>query len=198
MSSFCKHCGNILDISRNAPNKDTGDEDTPIDVSDTDNVIDMESIIDRLNEGEQLSQEEISGIDFIALQRHEYFQKKSVKDKRKIKKIIDQLVDRKDTTDGNASYYVCKSCSYYEPIKSGQLILSRSNESSTSADMEIPEKYKNHVFSKTLPRTREYNCPNKSCSTHTGATREAVFFRIRNTTQTYYGCKLCHEVWKIS
>jgi len=199
MSAFCKSCDNILDISRNQQEADTVDDFTPTDVS-SDNSVNYEDIIDKIEKDEQISEKELSKIDFILLQKHASYKDKNPKVKAKIKKKLDELVDKKNTSDSNIkAYYVCNNCSYNEQIKRNQLVLSRLSDAATSIDVEYEIKYKNKIFSSIIPSTREYRCPNANCNTHSGkAPLEAKFFRTRGTTHLWYICVACATTWRIS
>ena len=199
MSAFCKGCDNILDISRNQPKKESLEDYTPADVSSSENNLNYDDIVDQIENGEKISDRDILKIDFIILQRNKKFQSKSTKIKQKIRRQIDELIDQKDSSDSNVkAFHVCNNCAYSEQIKSKQLIISRLSDTRTSTDMDIDVKHQNKLFSNILPFTREYNCPNKNCSTHSGDSKEAKFFRTRGTTHTWYLCVKCHEAWRIS
>jgi hypothetical protein len=199
MSLFCKNCDNILGISRNAPKKQIIDEDTPTVMSSTENALNYDDIVEKIANGEKISDEDFSKIDYLVLQQNKTFQSKNNKIKSKIKKMIEEMIEHKDSTDNNVkAFRICKNCSYSEPIKSKQLIISKMNEGNFSSDIELTVKNKNKAFSKALPLTREYNCRNKNCPTKKGEPCAAKFYRIRNTTQMWYTCTLCNEAWKIS
>lgn len=199
MSTFCEGCDNILDISRNQPKKESLEDYTPTDVSSTEDNLNYDNIIDQIENGETISEGDLLKIDFIILQRNKKFQSKSTKVKQKIRKKIDELIEQKDSSDSNIkAYHVCNNCSFSKQIKSKQLIISRLSDTKTSTDIDIDVKHKNKLFSHVLPITREYNCPNKECPTHSGEPREAKFFRTRGTTHTWFLCIKCHEAWRIS
>lgn len=199
MSAFCKLCDNILDISRNQPDANIIDDFTPTEMS-SDNSINYENIIEKIEKGEQISEKELSKIDFIILQKTPAYKNKSPAAKANIRKRIEDLIDKKSTSNSSLyAYYVCSNCSYNEQIKSNQLIISRLSDTSTSIDREHEIKYKNKIFSNIIPSTREYKCPNNNCKTHSGKVPlEAKFFRTRGTTHLWYICTACTTTWRVS
>jgi len=199
MSAFCKTCDNILDISRNQPDIYIADDITPTDVSSNSSV-NYDDIIEKIEKDEQISEQELSKIDFILLQKTQTYKDKNPKIKTKIRKRLDELIDKKNTSDSNVNaYYVCNNCSYNEPIQRNQLIASRLSDATTSKDNEYELKYRNKIFSSIIPSTREYKCPNEKCDTHTGkAPLEAKFCRTKGTTNLWYICVACTTAWRVS
>ena len=70
------------------------------------------------------------------------------------------------------------------------------NTSSSSGFLD-PSKFKFMRYDKTLPRTREYTCQNKSCTTHkVPEKKSAAWFRPElDSYVTYYVCEECGENW---
>jgi hypothetical protein len=200
MTSFCKECDNILDISKTKPTSTISDEDTPNDVTSSSDIngINYDNIIEKLENDIDIDDKELDKIDFIVLQHNTKLKEKSIKIKRKIKKKIDEMINKKELTTGTKAYFVCNNCSYSKEIKAGELIISRLSGGKTNIDLKLTDKQKNKLFTHTLPHTREYNCPNKKCGTYKGVPNDAKFFRTRGTTHTWYLCCVCHETWQIS
>lgn len=195
---FCKICNNVLDISKTKKGKDQK-SDSPVNLSDSDDNADYEYVIDLLAKGKTPKVSDLAGIDFISLQRHPQYKKRPSKERKKIKKAINELLNQSEKDQGRQNvYFVCSSCSYSEKIEPGQLILTRSRASESNREHKSINRWKNLFFSKTLPHTREYTCKNEKCLTHNGVQRSAKFAREANTTETLYFCEVCSEVWKIS
>jgi len=200
MISFCKECNNILDISKTKPQSTVLDEETPNNItssSDT-NGINYDDIVEKLENDDKIDENTLEKIDFIVLQHNTKLKNKSVKVKRKIKKKIDELINKKESSTKNNAYFICNNCSYSKEIKPGELIISRLSKDKTNVSLELTDKQKNKLFSNVLPFTREYNCPNKKCGTYKGTPNEAKFFRTQGTTHTWYLCCVCNETWQIS
>lgn len=97
----------------------------------------------------------------------------------------------------NKAYFQCSNCRYTQEIEPGTLILSRAAEKTTSDYVIDKNKYKNMIYDMTLPCTRNYICPNKSCKSHQDySLREAVWFKPNRFSYTViYICKACQTVW---
>mgnify|MGYP005988806967 CR=1 FL=1 len=198
MATFCKGCNNILDITRTVKKgKLDGNPDT---VSSSEEEHNYAEIIEKILKNKSVEKYNLTEKDIKAMQKDSSYRKKSSKDKKLVKIAIDKMLDVLTTKDENNSdaFYICTNCSYSEPIKSGDLIISRSNESSTGHDPLYKIKLRNNFFSNILPHTREYNCKNSKCPTHKGVPRSAKFFREPKTTHTWYLCEVCVELWRIS
>jgi hypothetical protein len=91
------------------------------------------------------------------------------------------------------SYFYCKSCGYNEKIPNKKFIFSRGNENKN-------EIYNNNILNfvndNTLPTTKNYNCINPNCSTHSNPKiKSAVFYRHLNSYNIRYVCKICLKFW---
>lgn len=94
-------------------------------------------------------------------------------------------------------YFVCKTCGNTEEVRAGTMIMSKKSE-------EIAKQYSSEYVSaetmtkvSTLPHTRDYICPNKTCKTHAKPEmRDAVMTRIGNTMAMKYICTICNTMWK--
>ena len=86
MTSFCKECDNILDISKTKPTSTISDEDTPNDVTSSSDIngINYDNIIEKLENDIDIDDKELDKIDFIVLQHNTKLKEKSIKIKRKI------------------------------------------------------------------------------------------------------------------
>lgn len=92
-------------------------------------------------------------------------------------------------------YFKCTNCGYIIPIQDDTLILRRTNEEHT--EDTVATKYSDMIHDVTLPHTRNYICPNKSCKSHTEYNlRDAVWFKPdRNSYMIKYVCTTCKTVW---
>jgi len=93
-------------------------------------------------------------------------------------------------------FYICKNCLYSEPIESGTLIFNKISLRTSNKYVNI-DKLKNKSYMNVLPYTRNYECINKKCESYKDPSkREAVFYRLQNSTQVYYTCNVCQSYWK--
>lgn len=99
------------------------------------------------------------------------------------------------STSNKKSHFYCKSCGYNEKIPNQKFIFSRGNENKNEI---INSNFLNLVNDCTLPRTKNYNCVNQSCSTHSNPQlKMAVFYRHANSYNIRYICQVCSKFWDI-
>ena len=182
-----------MDISRSIKKVDILDSDTPINLSSDNNDVDYESILQKIEMGNKLSNEDLQKIDIKELVKNEYY-KKMVKKGEIKKSIIDMIDDMGNSDENTQAFMVCKNCSFNKNIESEFRILSRNPDGMTSSHDYINEAvYRNKVHIRTMPCTRNFNCPNKECPVYkNNVSPEAIFFRKNaNTHETIYVCKRC-------
>jgi len=193
---FCERCDNILDISR-TPLAETIDEDTttPTAVS-SDEDINYENILQKIEKGENISEDELKLIDIKDMTKNDYYKKMSKKGEVK-KQIIDMIEDMGNSDENTQAYMVCRNCAFTKPIKGRFRILTKNPEGVTAAHDYINEaSYRNRVHMRTMPRTRDFSCPNNDCPSYTQkANNEAIFFRkSADAYDTIYVCTNCLTV----
>lgn len=196
---FCEKCDNILDISRAVVKDiDTLDSETPRNLSsdqnsDNDEDVDYESLLKKIEDGKKLTNDELRSIDIKEMVKNEYYKKMSKKGEIK-KSIIDMIDDMGNADDNTQAYMVCKNCSFNKTIDPGFRVLSKNPEGVTATHDYVNEaSYRNKVHIRTIPITRNFNCPNKECPVYKNKLApEAIFFRKNtNTHETIYVCKRC-------
>lgn len=196
---FCEKCDNILDISRAiAKDVDTLDSETPRNLSsdqnsDNDEEVDYESMLKKIEAGQKLTNDELRSIDIKEMVKNEYYKKMAKKGEIK-KSIIDMIDDLGNADDNTQAYMICKNCSFNKTIDPGFRVLSKNPEGVTATHDYVNEaSYRNKVHVRTIPITRNFNCPNKECPVYKNKLApEAIFFRKNaNTHETIYVCKRC-------
>lgn len=203
---FCENCNNILDISRTiyTTNNETLNTETPNTVTDTDDDVNNEVHIDddntnyefllkKLEDGKTLTPEELLSINIKNMVSNEYYRKMSKKGYYK-KKIIELIEDLGNSDDNTQAYMYCKNCAYNRPIPSRFRVISKNPEGVASVHDYINEaNYRLKVHMKTIPRTRNFKCPNSSCDSNAGKLpTEAAFFSRNNTSyEKIYVCVNC-------
>lgn len=97
----------------------------------------------------------------------------------------------------NQMYFVCNTCGNSEPIKPRTKIFSKTS-TDISKEYHTSKIKPDHLINiTTLPRTRNYICPNKQCITHTDLSkREAVMNKFGDTYRVTYICTACKTVWQ--
>ena len=93
-------------------------------------------------------------------------------------------------------YFVCTTCGNTEIVKPKTLIISKQSQDIAREYFGNNNKPENIVNSSTLLHTRDYICPNKTCSTHVDpGSRDAIMTRIGNSFKIMYICSLCKTSW---
>lgn len=193
---FCERCDNILDISR-TPLADVIDEDTttPNIVSSEDDI-NYETILQKIEKGEKISEDELKLIDIKDMTKNDYYKKMAKKGEIK-KQIIDMIEDMGNSDENIQAYMVCRNCAFTKPIKGKFRILTKNPEGVTAAHDYVNEAtYRNRVHMRTMPRTRDFSCPNNECPSYTQkSNNEAIFFRkSADAYDTIYVCTNCLTV----
>jgi len=212
---YCPQCNNMYGITKNPPTinnttEQTGgkhsESETPTSVSMSDsslnNTIDYESTVTKILQNEFNDETTFNFIENIT--KTNAYKKLSSKDKVFIKNKLMELLPKADkikimetntVKTTNEVYFICNYCGYSEKIEPGTLVMSRLSTEGTH-DFTDNTQYKNMIHVKTLPLTRNYICPNKTCvSQKNHEKREAVFFRTDGQYRIRYVCKACETSW---
>jgi hypothetical protein len=103
---------------------------------------------------------------------------------------------RKDYGIQSKMYFVCSTCRNTELIRPKTLIVSKQSDDIAKNYYVSNTRPENLVKVQSLFHTREYICPNASCTSHKKPeTRDAVMSRIGNTYKMQYTCTLCLTAW---
>jgi hypothetical protein len=192
---YCEKCNNVLDITRNIPKVEINTE-TPIEVSSDNNQnIDYEQLLKKIEANEKLTSEELNSIDIKELVKNEYYKKISKKGEIK-KTIMDLINDMKNSDENVQSYMICKNCGFSKSIEPRFRILSKNTEGEVATHDSINDSsYRVKVHIRTMPITRNFNCPNPKCPSHKSISPEAIFFRKNNRShEIIYVCKRCLQI----
>lgn len=111
--------------------------------------------------------------------------------------ISSETTETKKPKNETKVHFVCNTCGNTEAMKPKTLVFSKKS-------MEISKEYFGNYLTPeamlniaTLPHTRDYICPNTTCTTHAHPeTRDAVMMRIGNSFKMQYVCAICKTVWK--
>ena len=89
--------------------------------------------------------------------------------------------------------FICNNCGLTKPIKEGMMIYKKT---STTKAAHTFDDFKNIKYSKILPYTRKYICPNSKCpGIKNPAKHEAKFFRPSGSYEVIYYCMACEEMF---
>jgi DNA-directed RNA polymerase subunit M/transcription elongation factor TFIIS len=105
------------------------------------------------------------------------------------------LIDDMENSDSNIhAFLYCNNCNYSKSLMSNTKIMSSIPEGIISSQDYINESnYRNKIHLRTMPRTRNFNCPNSKCPAKTGnLPTEAIFFRKQSYSyDMVYVCINC-------
>lgn len=200
MSYYCERCNTIMSITRNLNNYLVKlDTETPKTVSDTEEVkIDdkfYEQVLKKIENDENISDEDLQTINLVDITKTPYYKK--LDKKGDIKKKISIMKEDLENSDINTdSYLVCGNCHFNKKMPSQFLVLTKNPEGvADTYDYIDEDKFRNKIYSRTLPRTRNFSCLNKNCpSKKKGITSEACFFRKNNSYETVFVCVHCSTI----
>lgn len=177
---FCPKCNFSLDISKVIPQEISGD----IQLKNPKDFIDM-------FEDDELD----SNIKIVFTKKdllaNKDYKKLSEKEKEEIIKKFNNI----NNTGYNIAYFVCNNCQFITKLNQGTNIYKVSFKSSFKQDDNNNLK----IYDNTLPRTKDYICPNNKCESHKKhQQKEAVFFRpYKDSYILQYSCTLCKSSWDI-
>lgn len=171
---FCDKCSSILDITKIINNPYINKINSPKEF--------IENIIN----------DDIYGVNEIefnekSLLNNSNFNNLNIDNKNDIINIFHYL------KSSNISYFICYNCNNHKPLFPNTIIFKSSiNNNNLKNNNKIKLK------DKTLPRTKDYICPNTSCNSHNNnLQKEAIFYRpIINQYLLHYICCVCNTEWK--
>jgi len=187
---FCPNCDSMLDISKSTNKKVYNIENTPSDVTDTDEDK-ISNIIDKLLKNEAI--DAIENIKMDQIINHEAFQKLDKAKRSSVMQKLEALFVKQD--DSTIAYYACKTCSFSKKIDPGTRVASKIG-TSTQTNYLNSDKFKNKIHNRALRFTRNFICPNKDCPGERDPTKhEAIMYRIGETMQMGYTCTTCLTIF---
>jgi hypothetical protein len=175
---FCPKCNFILDITKNLSSQ---------------NINEISSIEDFI---EKSLNDDLDNIIKLKFSKNELMKSSIFK---KLDTDNQNLVTNKYNifTNDNIlnAYFVCDNCNYNTKLEAGTMIF----KSSTANDVDDDDKFlKSRILDNTLPRTKDFICPNKKCDSKNvnDKSREAIFYRPdSNKYNLKYVCCTCLETW---
>jgi hypothetical protein len=183
---FCKHCNYVLNISK-----------TPLNI-DNKIVYTIETADQFLNYLKNISTETNHDvdlkIDFEALKSK--LMNKFKKNVKKVDEYMTQYSTIKNKNIDTNIYFICQNCHSSFEIEPGTIILSTNLDVNNQRIQEHDLSFK--IMDPTLPRTKDFICPNKECESNKNldlADREAIIFRENRSFITRYVCTTCTTDW---
>jgi hypothetical protein len=195
---------NTIDVDSDE-NSDDDDDDKNSDDDDDDknsdddgdgncdsNAVDYGSILKKVENGEELENHEIASINIKDMVKCDDYRKMQKKGAIK-KKIIDMQEDLGNSDVNTQAFLMCNNCHYRRKLDSGFRVLSKNKEGTRLRYNYINESsYRNKIHSRTIPRTLNFSCSNKSCpAVKEKRPQEAAFFRKEGGYETVFVCIEC-------
>lgn len=179
--SFCPNCNYFLDISNNITDKFKGGK-TKLDNDNKFIDLFMNGNNNIYNIGELIFNEK-------KLKSNKKYKKLSNENKTKLYSIFTSIKNKKSSV-----YLICNNCNYLDILKSNTILFEDSVIKTSVEDLTILNLRKDD---KTLPRTKDYICPNTKCESHKNLLKkEAIFFRpVNNSFKLKYLCTMCNISW---
>jgi hypothetical protein len=177
---FCPKCNFLLDIAKASGNSKGKTVKKIIDfiniMRNNDSVDDIDNLF--FNEKDLMKNKDYKNLDPV-----------------KQKSILNKFRSIKNNTKSNINL-VCNKCKYNTKLNGGSIIYKGSNKNNIHEDMSIINL---RLKDQTLPRTKDYICPNKECDSHKKSNlikKEAIFYRpIKGAYNLKYICTLCKTIW---
>ena len=175
---FCPKCNFSLDITKNIPNEISNN----IEVGNPKDLIDL--FLDN----------EIDGNLKITFQKKDLLSSKEFKKlELEIQNDIQNKFDEITNIGFNKAYFLCNNCQFITKLEAGIKLYEVSNTSKYTKNDIV----KNKIDDNTLPRTKDFICPNSKCiSQKNDINKEAVFYRLNKESYNLkYVCTSCETSW---
>lgn len=177
---FCNKCDHIFGISK-LPFRQS--------IPDFSEVIAY--ILDNIGEEFELSDFNLQGSIILDLTNSPAFSILKKKEKNIVMQALSDLPELPEGISTNDAYYVCPNCHYSKKIVEGSIIYQVNKTDVETSDVV---DYSWSIYDDTLPRTSNFNCPNKQCPTYKAKTREAVITKTA-AGQVVHVCVDCKTQW---
>ena len=172
---FCPKCNFSLNIINNISN--------PF-------ITNIENVDDFLDLIESNNMEGVIKINFSKkeLLSNKKFKSKSKEDSKELLKLYDNL----SLDSSKNAFFICNNCNYHTTLNSGTIIFRTILNEDQVDDKTLVKK---RTIDSTLPRTKDFICPNKSCKV-SNKDKEAIFYRpFKNSYNLKYVCCNCETTW---
>ena len=182
--SFCEKCNNILEITTDL-NK--------LEIKGSDASQNIDQIINNILHKEEIKARLLLQLSVERIKKSEKFKRLDSKKQDIVLKKAQKLMEK---NKGNKVFFICYNCGNNKILNSRKLLYSIKND--TTAEVELLSDYSLICNDPSLPRTKNYNCPNNSCTSHDKKSldkKEAVFFRPKGRFNLTYVCCVCKKGW---
>lgn len=178
---FCPDCNFLLDLAKSGKDKNI-------------KKITIKKVIDFIDLVNKNEQSKISKILFSEdkLKKNKDYKKIKGDKQKEVLSIFKNITRKKTPVKSNVNFY-CRKCGFVNKLNSGTIVYRGTTEFTNEND-NVTFLRKNDS---TLPRTKDYICPNKECNSHKNTVdKEAIFYRpSQNSYELKYLCMLCDTTW---
>ena len=186
---FCPNCNFLLDITKNTADKGGNPKNKQIVIK---KVIDLINAVINDDDSND-SNLKILFTEKDLLKNREYKKLDSNDQKAVLAEFKSSNIE---TTSSSMVILSCNKCGHSQKLKPGTVVFKGENQSSASEDMSVASS---RPKDNTLPRTKDYICPNSDCESHKksqGINKEAIFYRpVHGSYALKYMCTLCNTIW---
>lgn len=188
---FCEKCHYLYNVTKDVKSKQTGGK-----INDR-----LNNIFTKFNEKDKITEADIKKIKGKDIMEDERFENMTKKEQRKmissIKLVdknffVEEDIEQKTKIGNTSSYFICKYCKHYKPIKPQTIIYSKKYRGDSNIETE---DYTYAIYDNTLPRTKNYICQNEKCETHKKDDLKEAILVKNNLDQIVYVCGNCTTHW---
>lgn len=174
---FCPKCNFILDICNKISNNMIKEINT------------VEEFIELIDNNDEIDYNYKTKFKLNDLEKNKIFLKLNDKNKKYILNNFNKI------NNTNNIYFFCNNCNYIEPMENGTILFTSSNNNYNNIHLPHDE---NIILDSTLPRTKDFICPNTKCTSNSkkNTNKEAIFFRPdQKSYKLVYICTTCSQKW---
>jgi hypothetical protein len=186
---FCDKCRYIFNVTKDVKSKQVGGKINKA----------LNAIFEKLTKMEKITEDDLLNVKGKDILEDERFEMMNKRDQRKVISLVKSInknffvEDKKDVKVGsNVAYFICRFCKNYKQIEPGTLIYSKSYN--TNRDTELDD-YTYAIYDNTLARTKNYECKNKKCKTHSDPSLKEAVLTKNTLDQIVYVCTNCSTNW---
>jgi DNA-directed RNA polymerase subunit M/transcription elongation factor TFIIS len=189
---------------------DESEKDSSGDESDKEDLVrrritaDYADIVRMIMDNDAYDQIELIDYNEKDLLRHPDFQKLNSENREMVLGAVQHMLPEdskriKSSSSGvqGKLYYACNNCGYQTPLPPGTQVYRQNVVApvETVSDLDV---FRSMADDPTLPRTRNYTCPNKKCATHKDPNLlEMVTVRPDKLSyRNIFVCVECKHAWK--
>lgn len=191
---FCQECRSLFNITKDVGSKQSGGKINTY----------INNVFSKFDAGEKIVPDDLIKLKANDLFEDNRFDKMNKKNQEKFTNMITTIKNDFSKDDENSesesnkkigsnkAYFICKFCRNNQEIKPGTLIYTKKFSSGSNNESE---DYSHEIHDNTLPRTRNYICPNNKCETHKNISLNEAILTKNSTGRIVHICCQCRTNW---